>query len=237
MLTYIWSFPTRLFHWLTVICLVGAYILGETEAYFNYHFALGYSLGFLLLFRILWGIIGPKYSHFRDFPIGIGPLKRFITNMKDVKHFYAGHNPLASIVMLCIIISILVVVGSGMLILASNGEGILPKMDIGIGSETAKELHETTVGFLIAFIVIHLLGILTDTILQGPNGSLTSIFTGYKRVKGDQVTLNSFQIGFSIAWFLVPLCIFIYTITNPDITSYKANLTEPTEQYEEEEED
>ncbi len=62
MKTYIWSWPTRIFHWLLVIGMVAAYLLAEEEELLNYHSAVGYMVGILILFRIIWGFAGPKYS-------------------------------------------------------------------------------------------------------------------------------------------------------------------------------
>ena len=58
MKTYIWSLPTRLSHWLVAIALVVAYILGGEEESINIHAAFGYLAGTLILFRIIWGILG-----------------------------------------------------------------------------------------------------------------------------------------------------------------------------------
>ena len=61
----IWDLPLRLFHWLLLICLAGSWI--TAEAGFDWtetHFLFGYcSLG-LILFRIIWGFVGPTHARF-----------------------------------------------------------------------------------------------------------------------------------------------------------------------------
>ena len=53
--------PTRLFHWLFAFCFLGAYITAESESFRKVHVTLGYTMAGLLVFRILWGLVGPKH--------------------------------------------------------------------------------------------------------------------------------------------------------------------------------
>lgn len=69
MKTYIWSLPTRLFHWLLAIGFTVAYILGDFDNLENWHFAFGAFVGSLIFFRLFFGLVGPEYSNFKDFQI------------------------------------------------------------------------------------------------------------------------------------------------------------------------
>ena len=102
MKSYIWTLPTRLFHWLLAIGFVIAYLLPDFKDFRSYHFAFGAFVGVLLFLRLLLGLFGPKYSHFRDFPIGIGCQFEFMQTFFSKTKVYAGHNPVASLVMLLI---------------------------------------------------------------------------------------------------------------------------------------
>jgi cytochrome b len=73
------------------ISLVGAYIVEED--FITLHVAFGYTAGILILFRLIWGIAGPKYSHFRDFPMGVKSITGFIKGFGKPGNVYAGHNP------------------------------------------------------------------------------------------------------------------------------------------------
>ena len=99
MKTKTWSLTTRISHWLLAIGFTVAYITGENEWQMNYHYAFGALVGGILFFRILYGIIGPKYSNFEDFPMGISKQIDFIKNYFSKNQTYVGHNPLASLVM------------------------------------------------------------------------------------------------------------------------------------------
>ncbi len=119
--SYIWSLPTRLFHWLLVIGIAGAF-LTEEEEQISLHAALGYMAGALILIRFIWGIMGPAYSRFSDFPVSLHSVKSFLLNIRK-DHGYAGHNPAASVVMILIMVFVVLTVFSGICLLTSDGKG------------------------------------------------------------------------------------------------------------------
>ena len=50
----IWDLPTRLFHWLLAASFLGAFVTAESERWRLVHVTLGYTVGGLVLFRLLW---------------------------------------------------------------------------------------------------------------------------------------------------------------------------------------
>ncbi len=52
--------PTRLFHWLSVACLVGAYLTADGERWRLIHVVLGYTLAGLMAWRLVYGMLGPR---------------------------------------------------------------------------------------------------------------------------------------------------------------------------------
>ena len=54
--------PMRLFHTIMAISFVGAYITAESERFRLLHVSLGYTLFALVIFRIFWGMLGPRQS-------------------------------------------------------------------------------------------------------------------------------------------------------------------------------
>lgn len=52
--------PTRLFHWLFALSFAGAYVTADSEHWRVVHMALGYGFAGLLLFRLLYGLLGPR---------------------------------------------------------------------------------------------------------------------------------------------------------------------------------
>ncbi len=229
MKTYIWSLPTRLFHWLFVIAMVAAYLLSEEEELINIHSSVGYMVGILIMFRIIWGFAGPKYSRFSDFPIGIKRIKEFVTDIKSSKSHSPGHNPMASFVMLGIIFFSLMIVISGILLLASEGQGFFAFIKPGVSEDTLKVLHEIAVNIVIALVILHLAGNLVDYIFNKKAGTLLSMFTGYKNIDAESIRLTTFQKVIAGIGIIAALAAFPYSVLNQKISAKSEN-TEQKEQ-------
>jgi cytochrome b len=234
MKTYIWSLPTRIFHWLLVIGMIAAYIVAEEEDLLNVHSSIGYAVGILLIFRIIWGFAGPQFSRFSDFPIGIAALKSFFTDMKTSKSNFPGHNPAASFVMLGIILLSLIIVISGTLLLASEGQGLFAFIQIGLSEDTLKGVHEIAVNIVIALVIFHLLGNLVDFIFNKKVGTLQSMFTGYKNIEGESVKLNTFQKILATVGIVSALAIFPYSQINQKIDVKSENKEQQSNENEDE---
>jgi len=52
--------PTRMFHWLFALCFTGAYLSSESERLQVVHATFGYTMVALLVFRLLYGWLGPR---------------------------------------------------------------------------------------------------------------------------------------------------------------------------------
>jgi cytochrome b len=217
--------------------MVAAYILSEEDELLNFHSSVGYMVGILIIFRIIWGFAGPKYSRFSDFPVGFAALKSFFSDMKTSKSQSSGHNPAASLVMLGIILVGLAIVVSGILLLASKGQGFFSSMNIGMPSDSLKEIHEIAVNIVIALVILHLLGNLVDFIFNKKVGTLQSMFTGYKNIEGESIRLNSFQKIIAAVGIVSALAILPYSLINQTIDSKSENKEQMGKEYEEEDED
>jgi cytochrome b len=53
---------TRMFHALLALSFVGAYLTGDSDFLSLVHVSLGYTLGGLLVARVLWGLLGPRHA-------------------------------------------------------------------------------------------------------------------------------------------------------------------------------
>jgi cytochrome b len=64
----VWDLPTRLFHWLLLACVVGLFATAYAPgSWIDWHARLGYVMLTLLLFRVVWGVIGGHWSRFVHF--------------------------------------------------------------------------------------------------------------------------------------------------------------------------
>ncbi|HAQ38392.1 MAG TPA: cytochrome B [Saprospirales bacterium] len=201
MKTYIWALPTRIFHWLLVIGFTAAYLLGDADDFRNVHYAFGALVGTLVFFRLIYGLIGPGYSNFKDFPIAFKNQVDFFKNYFSKTHSYTGHNPAASMVMILIFFIGLLTGVSGFL-LYNIEKGTI---SLSLNEEFFEESHEILANLFLLLVGLHLLGILSDFIFHRKTGTLKSIFTGFKNVNAKNTSLNSVHKVFFVLWILISL--------------------------------
>ena len=75
----VWDLPTRVFHWLlatTVIASVTSAKIGGNAMV--WHFRLGYLALGLLAFRLVWGLVGGRWSRFSSFLYSPAALLRYL---------------------------------------------------------------------------------------------------------------------------------------------------------------
>jgi cytochrome b len=93
----IWDLPTRFFHWVLVACFVGLVATGSVGGNaMVWHFRLGYAVFSLLLFRIIWGLVGGRWSRFSTFVVKPSTVLAFLRGERQPEHT-AGHNPLGAL--------------------------------------------------------------------------------------------------------------------------------------------
>jgi cytochrome b len=91
----IWDLPTRLFHWLLVLSITGALVtINIGGAWMDWHVRFGIASFVLLLFRLIWGLIGPRYARFSQFLSSPAKTLTYLREKKGTRH--AGHNPLGA---------------------------------------------------------------------------------------------------------------------------------------------
>jgi cytochrome b len=193
---YVWTLPTRLFHWLFVSLIVGCWIASYENRWLTPHVAMGYAVGVLVVFRIVWGIVGPQYSRFGDFNLRPDALKEYLFSILNPTRNYVGHNPAASFVMVAMLLTVFLAVLSGMLTYGiQENRGVLAFLHNGYfhDMKAFKEVHEFFVNLLWVLIAAHVGGVLVDRILHKGDGTLTSIIDGHKNMDAQDAVLTLSQ--------------------------------------------
>jgi cytochrome b len=112
----VWDLPTRVFHWvltLSVTCsVVTAHIGGNALVW---HMRLGYLAFTLLAFRILWGLVGGRWSRFASFIYAPGTVLRYLKGASlPGEHHEVGHNPLGAFSVFGLLAILIVQVATGL---------------------------------------------------------------------------------------------------------------------------
>ena len=183
----IWDLPTRLFHWALVFSVIGAFITVKMGN-MDWHIRLGEWVFCLILFRIIWGLIGPHYARFSQFikgPISIA------TYLKDGKKVY-GHNPLGAIS----VIALLALFGFQAVTGLYTGDGYFyqgPLYSIGRGvRDTMTSWHHQMEIWMILLFVLHVGAVFFYKFFKKDN-LLTPMITGKASLAGDAIDIVNVQ--------------------------------------------
>lgn len=101
----VWDLPLRLFHWLLVASMVASYITAKLIDDRQWHFYVGYWTLGLLIFRILWGFLGPRHARFTNFvrsPSAIWLYFKGLFNKGSSPSI--GHNPVGGLMVLVMLV-------------------------------------------------------------------------------------------------------------------------------------
>ena len=113
----VWDLPTRLFHWALLLCVIGSVVTAKLGGNATaWHLRLGYAALALLVFRLLWGVVGGRWSRFSSFVYTPAALLRYLRGRPTAgDHFEVGHNPLGALSVLVMLGWLLMQVGSGLI--------------------------------------------------------------------------------------------------------------------------
>lgn len=111
--TKVWDLPVRLVHWGLVICLIALFIsvnIGNMQV----HFYAGYALSALLVFRLIWALVGTTYARWSSWRLSPKAIVRHLGELALGRaDSELGHNPAgaAMVVLLLLVLTIQVVSG------------------------------------------------------------------------------------------------------------------------------
>ncbi|OYX13844.1 MAG: hypothetical protein B7Z15_05910 [Rhizobiales bacterium 32-66-8] len=165
--TKVWDLPTRLFHWSLACLVLAAYITAEMGV-IEWHFRCGYAILTLLLFRLVWGVVGSDTSRFVNFvrsPVSaLAHLAHFTRREPDTE---VGHNAAGGLMVLALLALLLVQVGTGLF--SNDGvfsEGPLAKYVSAGLSDQISEWHEVNFNLILAAIILHVLAVLAYAVVK-----------------------------------------------------------------------
>jgi cytochrome b len=159
----IWDLPTRLFHWLLAAAIVGSVVSAKIGGNaMLWHFRLGYLVLTLLAFRLLWGIVGGRWSRFSSFVYAPSTYIRYLKGDSPPGSFWdVGHNPLGALSVFGLLAILLVQVATGLVAddeIANTGP--LIRFVSGSTSSLATSWHRQWGQWIIlALVALHVLAI------------------------------------------------------------------------------
>jgi cytochrome b len=111
----VWDLPTRLFHWTLAACVIGS-VASAKAGVMDWHFRLGYVVCALLAFRIVWGLVGGRWSRFASFIYAPGTVLRYLRGQsRPEERLDVGHNPLGAFSVFAVLAVLAVQVATGLI--------------------------------------------------------------------------------------------------------------------------
>ncbi len=182
----VWDILVRIFHWALVFFFFLAFL--TEDDWMTVHSYAGYSVGALVLFRLVWGIIGTRHARFTDFITGPVKLISYLKNLfSNTSKRYIGHNPAGAAMVVTLLISLSLTVLTGTALYATEGLGPLSDTFFSSWSEDfLEESHEFFANFTLLMVFIHVAGVLFSSLIHQEN-LVRSMITGLKRKETDPV--------------------------------------------------
>ncbi|MEO7885496.1 MAG: cytochrome b/b6 domain-containing protein [Polaromonas sp.] len=158
----VWDLPTRFFHWALVACVIGLAITGTVGGNaMVWHFRFGYTVLALLLFRIVWGLVGGRWSRFGAFVYAPQSVINYLKGKGKPEHG-VGHSPIGAG-------SVFAMLG---FLVAQVGTGLLSDDEIAFAGPLTRFVSNATVSLttnyhknigkwaLLALVVLHIAAII-----------------------------------------------------------------------------
>lgn len=198
----VWDMATRLFHWLLVGLLIGAWYTA-TRRWLDMHKLVSEILIGLLVFRLWWGLFGAstaKFTHFLRGPNALlGYLKVLLSKKKAAPEI--GHNPIGGWSIVTMLISLLIMGISGLLAVDTDGleSGPLSSLIDFDQGRLAAHIHSLAFKVVEGLVCLHLVAIglygVFGRNLIGP------MLTGKVRLSGPVVAMkpaSRLQLGIGL---------------------------------------
>lgn len=178
----VWDIWVRLFHWALVVVITASFVtdqVGDLDS----HYIAGLGVLGLVIFRLLWGIVGSPTARFASFVKGPGAIVTYARHaLRRRPSFSFGHNPAGAVMVIVLLLLLLAQAVSGLF----NGDDILfegPLYDNASGAVTSfmGRWHGLFGDIILILILVHVGVVLLYRLLKSEN-LLSAMILGKARL-------------------------------------------------------
>jgi cytochrome b len=202
----VWDPFVRVFHWSLVTAFAVAYVVGDHAL--AIHVWAGYAVGGLIVFRIVWGFVGPRHARFADFMFGPSVILGYLRDLVAFRaKRYLGHSPAGSAMVLALLLGLTALTATGLVTYAvRNNAGPLAGLVTATATATPpttvapppqelraatgrtrtprpgrawRQAHELIANVLLVLIGLHVLGVIVSSLAHREN-LVRAMITGRK---------------------------------------------------------
>ena len=170
----IWDLPTRLFHWALALTVVASFVTAKVGGgAMVWHFRLGFLALGLIVFRLVWGFVGGRWSRFRSFVRSPVTVWRYLrggsADAAGPGGQEVGHNPLGGWSVLALLAVLGLQVATGLV--ADDEIANLGPLNRFVSTETALLATSWHRGvgekLLIGLVLLHIAAIVFYRVRRG----------------------------------------------------------------------
>ncbi len=178
----VWDLPVRLFHLLLMASILSSWLSYEWGR-MTWHFYSGYVAATLIIFRVLWGVVGSRHARFSDFIPGLATLMRYLRSGVSPT---PGHNPLGALSVVALLGLVALQVTTGLLNVDEEGNrGLYSVLVPADWVDRIGALHGTLFDVLVGLVVLHVAAVIFHTRKHEPR-MISAMLTGYKDASGTE---------------------------------------------------
>ena len=180
----VWDPLVRVFHWGLVLSFFLAFI--TEDDWISLHIQAGYAVTLLIGFRLIWGFIGTRHARFMTFVKSPSVVLSYLKHMLSLRvPHYLGHNPLAAVMVIALLINITLISFTGLVLIAGEGQGPLANSVFSNWpGDWINDIHEFFANFTLLLVVAHVSGVVLSSLLEGEN-LVMAMITGRKKARTD----------------------------------------------------
>lgn len=184
----VWDPVVRTFHWVLVAAFAVVFI--TEDDFLTLHVWAGYTIGAAIAVRLLWGFIGTRHARFTDFVTSPRNAMQYVKDTLLLRaRRYIGHNPAGGLMIVALLISLTLSVVTGIALYGAEEQaGPMASLFIGSGErweDALEEVHEFFSNFTLLLVVIHLGGVLIESLVHKEN-LVASMINGFKRTNTNE---------------------------------------------------
>jgi cytochrome b len=165
----VWDPLVRIGHWTLATSVVAAWLTREGNH--ELHEAIGYVALAVVVVRLFWGFIGPRYARFSQFVRSVPQTLRYaraVIARSEPRH--VGHNPLGGWMIVALLASVALACLSGVLFTTDRYWGV----------EWVEDLHEALATTVLLLAALHVTGVIVAS-LRHREDLIGAMFHGRKR--------------------------------------------------------
>ena len=182
----IWDFPTRAFHWSLVTLFVVSWVSAETDN-FAIHYYSGYGIFVLVLFRLVWGMVGSDTSRLTACLSSPSTLFGYFAEIvKPSPGHDVGHNPFGGLAVLALLAILTGQVVTGLFAQDIDFVNAGPLSDlVSFDTGTASsDLHHLLFDILVILVALHLAAIAFHEVYK-KESLVSAMLWGWRRFGDD----------------------------------------------------